>query len=523
MSKPEADPTMKKNSWIAVIGVILALAGLAAPAGASSCAQIDISGAKSTGPSGINPRGDIVGQFTDATNVIHGFLIDHRTGQVAVIDPPGSTRTTGVGISARGDIVGRYDNPTSAHGYLLSQGQFTTLQFPGSTFSTGMGINARGDIVGNYRVGTALHAYSLVGGVYSNIDVPGATATSVSGIDESGDVSGNYVTSDGVTHGFIVRGSLLITADAPGAIFTYVRGITAGGHLAMGSYSADKNLVLLHGFLYEDGKWTSFDYPGAATTTVIGVNSRGDFVGDFNTDAGNLFHGYVCRSTVDGVFPVAASAPAAFNTSFKTSIKLHNPYESPISGTLIFRRQAVPGSSADPTLNYTLAPYETRDYPDLLSAMGQTGLGSIDLIATTSLVPVATARVYNDRDPMGIGAHENLIGPELAILPGESGTLLAPDDLQRYRFNIGVRTLAAGASMTVSLRDRAGVLRKSFTVAYPGDFFFQLSADAFLGLPLQPGDSIRFAVTSGRAVVYGATADNTTQQSAISMSTRSVD
>jgi len=514
---------MKKHSWIAVLVSVAVMAGLAAPARAASCAQIDISGAKSTSSSGINPRGDIAGQFTDATNVVHGFLIDHRTGQVSVIDPPGSTRTTGVGINARGDIVGRYDNATGAHGYLLSQGQFTTLQFPGSTFSNGMGINARGDIVGNYRVGTALHAYSLVGGVYLNIDVPGATATSVSGIDESGDVSGNYVTSDGVTHGFIVKGSLLITADAPGAIFTYVRGITSGGHLAMGSHSADKNLVLIHGFLYEDGKWTSFDYPGAAATTVFGVNSRGDFVGDFNTDAGNLFHGYVCRSAVDGVFPVAALAPGAFGYSFKTSIKLHNPYESPISGNLIFRRQAVPGSSTDPTLNYTLLPYETRDYPDFLSSLGQAGLGSIDLVATTALVPVASARIYNDRDPMGIGAHEDLIGPEIALLPGEGGSLLTPDDLQRYRLNIGVRTLGAGASMTVTVRDRAGVLRKSFTVAYPGDFFFQLSADAFLGLPLQPGDSIRFAVTAGRAVVYGATADNTTQQSAISIVTRSVD
>jgi hypothetical protein len=136
---------------------------------------------------------------------------------------------------------------------------------------------------------------------------------------------------------------------------------------------------------------------------------------------------------------------------------------------------------------------------------------------------VASARIYNDRDPAGIGAHEDLIGSETALLPGEGSSLLTPDDLQRYRLNIGVRTLSAGASMTVTLRDRSGELRKSFTVGYPGDFFFQLSADAFLGLSLQSGDSIRFAVTSGRAVVYGATADNTTQQSAISVAMRSVD
>ena len=52
---------------------------------------------------------------------------------------------------------------------------------------------------------------------------------------------------------------------------------------------------MFHGFLLENGEFTTHDYPGAATTTVFGVNPRGDFVGDFNTDGKNLFHGYVCR------------------------------------------------------------------------------------------------------------------------------------------------------------------------------------------------------------------------------------
>ena len=529
MTTQEAEPATKKRAWTAVIGGILAVVGLAAPARAFNCAQVDVSGAKSTTASGINSRGDIVGQFRDANNLIHGFLIDHRSGQTSAIDVPGSTRTKANGINPQGDIVGRFDDAAGAHGYLLRQGRFTTVQYPGSTFTVALGINARGEIVGRYMVGTVGHGFTLIDGVYASIDVPGASGTDVLGFngtnaftnDDSGDVSGFYVTSDGITHGFIFNGSGFVTVDWPGALLTGVRGIRQGGRLAMGNFSTDSKLVLFHVFLYENGPLTQFDYPGAVTTEVFGINPRGDFVGQYNTDGGSLFRGYVCRSTVDGVFPVAASAPGASGSSFKTAIKLHNPYESPISGTLIFRRQAVPGSGADPAANYMLLPYETRDYPDFLSSIGQAGLGSVDLVATTALVPVASARIYNDRDPTGIGAHEDLIGPETALSPGEGGSLLAPDDLQRFRVNIGVRTLTA-TSITVTVRDRAGVLRKSFSVTYPGDFFFQLSADAFLGLPLQPGDSLRFAVTTGRAMVYGATADNTTQQSAISIATRSV-
>jgi hypothetical protein len=226
---------------------------------------------------------------------------------------------------------------------------------------------------------------------------------------------------------------------------------------------------------------------------------------------------------VHGVLPVAAFAAGAGGSFFKTAVGLHNPSASPISGTLIFRRQGVPGSSADPTFSYTLDPYETLGYDDFLTAIGQTGLGSIDLAATRGSIPMAGARIYNDSDPASTGALEDLMLPEEALLPGQGGTLIAPADLVRYRFNIGIRTLSAGAAMTVTVRDRTGATRRSFSAAYPGDFFFQLSADAFLGLSLQPEDSVRFALSSGQAVVYGASGDNTTHDAAISIATRTVD
>ena len=226
---------------------------------------------------------------------------------------------------------------------------------------------------------------------------------------------------------------------------------------------------------------------------------------------------------VHGIIPVTASVPGALGSSYKTAVGLHNPSVSSITGMVIFRRQGTPGSSADPTFSYTLLPYETFDYADFLGAIGQSGLGSLDLVATTGAIPVTEARIYNSSDPAAIGAREDLMFPEEVLLPGLGGTLIAPADLSRYRYNIGVRTLSGGAAMTVTIRDKKGASRRSFSVAYPGDFFFQLSANAFLGLSLQAEDSIRLVLTSGRAIVYGVTADNTTQEPEIFIATRTAD
>ncbi len=68
--------------WAAAIGGVVTAVSFATPAPALDCTQIDIPGARSTTAFAINSLGDIVGQFADAKNVSHGFLIDHRSGQI---------------------------------------------------------------------------------------------------------------------------------------------------------------------------------------------------------------------------------------------------------------------------------------------------------------------------------------------------------------------------------------------------------------------------------------------------------
>jgi uncharacterized membrane protein len=126
-------------------------------------------------------------------------------GTFTTIDFPEATSTNITGINPRGDIVGQYTSADGVdHGFLLSGGQFTTIDVPNATFTDARGINPRGDIVGRYISAGVNHGYVLRDGEFTTIDVPGATATGATEITPGGDIVGGYISADGVGHGFLL-------------------------------------------------------------------------------------------------------------------------------------------------------------------------------------------------------------------------------------------------------------------------------------------------------------------------------
>jgi hypothetical protein len=88
---------------------------------------------------------------------------------------------------------------------------------------------------------------------------------------------------------------------------------------------------------------------------------------------------------------------------------------------------------------------------------------------------------------------------------------LIPSDLTVARFNVGVRTLEEGASVTFTLRNAAGAEVGSSTRAFPPNYHEQQDAVGFLRVfEVPPGGSISITVNSGAAIFYGATVDNST-------------
>jgi hypothetical protein len=183
-----------------------------------------------------------------------------------------------------------------------------------------------------------------------------------------------------------------------------------------------------------------------------------------------------------------------------------------MAGRIVFHPSGASGSDTDPALPYSLAPGQTQSIADLLPAMGRSGVGSADIEITSGSAPIATARVFNDAGPSGTtGFTEVAMRAEEALRLGQTGVLLIPADLTVARFNVGVRTLEEGAPVTFTLRNAAGAFLGSTTRVFPPNYHEQQDAAGFLSvLELPPGGSIAISVTSGAAIVYGATVDNST-------------
>jgi streptogramin lyase len=300
------------------------------------------------------------------------------------------------------------------------------------------------------------------------------------------------------TSGIVTEFSIPTPASSP-------MGITVGqdGNLWFTEGSGNKI-----GRITTSGVITEFPIPTAASEPA-GITAGPDGNLWFTERAANK----IGRLTIESrLLPVVGSTAGVGGSFFRTSVQLNNSTSSAISGRIVFHPSGVSGSGSDPALSYTLSPGETQSITDLLPAMGRSGLGSADVEVTSGSVPAMTVRVFNDAGAAGTtGFTEEAMRAEEALQPGSSGVLLLPADLTRFRFNMGVRTLEAGAAATLTLRDASGAIVATVSRTFPATYHEQQSAAAFLAVSSLPaGGSVTIALASGSAIFYGATVDNTT-------------
>ncbi|HEX6086942.1 MAG TPA: hypothetical protein VF266_20600 [Thermoanaerobaculia bacterium] len=259
----------------------------------------------------------------------------------------------------------------------------------------------------------------------------------------------------------------------------------------------------------------------------------GDVAGPVTIAAATMHQGGVLALSASGtatewmarVIPVVGSVPGAFGARFKTEMQFFNPQTSgSMTAKLVFHPAGAAGSSSDTTRLVMLDPGEVFSTADVVAAMGQSGIGSLDIsVPAGQNVPVILTRVYNDagaagtssltEEPIevstGVAIRTNLLAR------GVTGFLVTPRDPERTRFNIGVRTLYSGATIQVTLRNSAGVVVRSVTRTYTANYFIQTDAASFVGGPIAGDETIQISISSGSAIVYGSTTDNTTNDPAI--------
>ncbi|MBN2845713.1 MAG: PEP-CTERM sorting domain-containing protein [Deltaproteobacteria bacterium] len=113
---------------------------------------IDPPGYDAASAKGINDLGQIVGTYYDTGNSTWaGFLLDYGIPSYSSIIFSGSTETQLYDINNDGWIVGEYtDSSNVRHGFVRIDGVFTEMSFPDADFTIPYGINSDGWIVGQY-------------------------------------------------------------------------------------------------------------------------------------------------------------------------------------------------------------------------------------------------------------------------------------------------------------------------------------------------------------------------------------
>ena len=193
--------------------------------------RIDVRGATHTEANGIDRLGDVVGFFVDSKLVEHGFKISQ--GKTTVINFPGSTGTRAYGIDLNGEfVVGTFTDATGIpHGFQLnSTGKLTQIDVPGAAWTRALSVNSVGTIVGAFADQSGVvHGFldQNGAGTFTTVDFEGAVTTELHGIVNLRYMAGIFVNASGVEHGAQgAAGSLQTKISVPGAALTSADGVT---------------------------------------------------------------------------------------------------------------------------------------------------------------------------------------------------------------------------------------------------------------------------------------------------------
>ncbi len=221
-----------------------------------------------------------------------------------------------------------------------------------------------------------------------------------------------------------------------------------------------------------------------------------------------------------GVIPAVGTVVGANGSAFRTTFQATNEGDAPVKVTYTYHPSKTPGSASDPSKSVIVAGHGT-DSTDFLSAMGVTGLGSID-VSSQTWSPFVAAHVFNDTGNGTNGFIEPMVSVRDALHLGENFLLIIPTDIVNFRMNIGVRSLDSIASVVCTLYDAAGTkIGDNFGKNYPASYFEQVTLQEFLptGVTVPAAGSLDCQAL-GEMVIYSSITDNKTNDSAIYIAQR---
>ncbi|HEV7238112.1 MAG TPA: hypothetical protein VGQ36_02650 [Thermoanaerobaculia bacterium] len=215
----------------------------------------------------------------------------------------------------------------------------------------------------------------------------------------------------------------------------------------------------------------------------------------------------------DAIVPVVGSTRGQANANFKTELQMNNPSDVVMAGWLYLRPHGA-------VQRYELQPHTTISFADIVAEMGESGLGSLEILVERGRIPSIVARAYDDQTTGTTGATIPVVAADAILARNDFAALIAPRDLARYRFNAGVRALGNGATLELIVRAANGTERSRRTVEYAAHHFEQQPGNAFAGIALNADDAIEVVIRAGSAIIYGSTVDNATNDSSVQILTK---
>jgi uncharacterized membrane protein len=231
---------------------------------------------------GTNARGDIVGTFVDEQFRQHGFLL--RKGAYTVIDFPEAAGTDVRGINPRGEIVGNYwyenDPAVALRGFRRSsKGVMESLHYPDHSWEILQGILPDGTVVGcrhDTDTMSTMRGITIGHGVFSEIEAFGSMNN---GATPDGNLTVGlwFNMMANRQEAFTIENGVFSSFIVPGSNLTAAWDVNPDG-LIVGVFRVG---TTVRGFARSGDNYETISYPGAAATRAFGVNPQGDIVGSY--------------------------------------------------------------------------------------------------------------------------------------------------------------------------------------------------------------------------------------------------
>jgi hypothetical protein len=212
------------------------------------------------------------------------------------------------------------------------------------------------------------------------------------------------------------------------------------------------------------------------------------------------------KFTRRAIFPVVGSTPGAFGGQFRTAIELRGAANE--HGRIVFHPAGRAAADDDPSMPYSFVDTRVIAHDDIVAAMGQGGIVSLEIIPNADSVdriPEVSVRLYNDTSMGTFGTYSSPVLPYDYLRPASIQVRL-PD--ARFRVNIGIRTLEA-TTVEAIIRRADGRLDGLRTLRFPAGWMEMKAASDFIGATLNPGDQVTLSFNGASVPFYTITENRT--------------